>query len=173
MKCGFLWDLDVDHTLTECVAEQGKCTYTMWELSATIQKCQSQTQLEFTLKQVNLNSLSPETQIIQCTCQSYSNPTDTTLRKAAQIHKGTDPFLMHLTPPFHSLCAVLLSYCTHLFQGQASHKHTHTHHTQIHRQRKRMGADVFCLQPELQTAAFIFSGRNIFISLLWRSEVTP
>lgn len=46
---GFLWVLDGDSAL---VAAQSKCTYTLWELSAAIQKCQAQYQVDFTHKQV-------------------------------------------------------------------------------------------------------------------------
>lgn len=46
---GFLWVWDGDRAL---VAAQSKCTYTLWELSAAIQKCQAQYQVDFTHKQV-------------------------------------------------------------------------------------------------------------------------
>lgn len=65
--CGFLWGLDGDGALVVWAAAQGKCTYALWELSATIQKCQAQTRVDFTLKQAILNSHSPETHVFHCT----------------------------------------------------------------------------------------------------------
>lgn len=60
------------------------------ELSATIQKCQPQTLVDF------MNFFSPET-IFLCTCLSNRSPQSHPITQNGK--KGTDPFLMHSSRP--------------------------------------------------------------------------
>lgn len=86
--------LDRDCTIAEYVTAQGRLTFTLYELPATIQKCQAQSWLDFSPKPVILNSLPLETHVFSVPAKVTVTPG---LPHHMEQHEGTDPFLMHLS----------------------------------------------------------------------------